>query len=162
MFHDSTADNLAFKVEITRTAEATPCRSRTWLSAAEATLCRFLRQRRRNPQTSELRLARTGARAKPSGQRAMDISGRASKVWRVRVQWAAEQTKKRRGMSTSELAREATAAEKGRWAGHPTLSKDHDARYRGLRSTADEKLVLGSDGCEIKMTWPNIMQELEL
>jgi hypothetical protein len=61
-----------------------------------------------------------------------------------------------------EFAREAMAAEKGRWAEHRTLSKDHGASYRGLRSAADEKLVLGLDSCEIMMTWPNIMQELEL
>jgi hypothetical protein len=47
-------------------------------------------QHRRNPQTSEVKLVRTGARAKTSRT--------ASKVWRrVRVQWAEKQAKKRRG-----------------------------------------------------------------
>jgi hypothetical protein len=72
---------------------------------------------------------------------------------------ASEETE---GMNSSEFAREATATEKGRWAEHRTLSKDYDASYRGFRSTAHEKLVVGLDGCEIKMTWPNIMQEFEL
>jgi hypothetical protein len=113
------------------------------------------------PQSSSLREPEQGPSL--AGQRARDISDMASKGWRrVWVQWAAGQAKKRRGTSTSEFAREATATEKGRWVEHRALSKDHDASYWGLRSMTDEKLVLGSDGWEIKVTWPNKMQELEL